>query len=311
MRRLIEDGCLRLRGEKTLTPALSQWERGNVGEVKDRPMRLPVICGVIERRILVNYRVDADVLARLLPEPFRPQLVSGYGVAGICLIRLGQVRPKRFPSWMGIASENAAHRVAVEWDESGELKRGVYVMRRDTNSRLNAVAGGRIFPGLHHHARFDVREAGQRYEIDVTSDDGEVEISVAGEVARESMSGSVFESLTEASAFFEAGSIGYSPAREAGRYEGLELRCRSWRVTPLEMQQVRSSVFDNEEMFPKGTAEFDCALLMRGVEHEWHERGCLDCGALGYASQNPGTRRRAAMCCGVEPAVRSEAGASG
>jgi hypothetical protein len=23
----------------------------------------------------------------------------------------------------------------------------------------------------------------------------------------------------------------------------------------------------------------DCALLMRGIEHEWHARGCLDCEA--------------------------------
>jgi hypothetical protein len=23
-------------------------------------------------------------------------------------------------------------------------------------------------------------------------------------------------------------------------------------------------------LFPKGSIEFDCALLMRGIEHEWH-----------------------------------------
>src|SRR5262245_9518459 len=101
-------------------------------------MRLPVICGVIERRMLVNYRVDADVLARFLPRPFRPQLVDGFGLAGICLIRLAEVRPRGLPKWVGVGSENAAHRAAVEWDEGGEVRRGVYVMRRDTNSRLNA-----------------------------------------------------------------------------------------------------------------------------------------------------------------------------
>ncbi len=35
-------------------------------------MRIPAIRGVIDRRILVNYRVDPSVLAGLLPEPFRP-----------------------------------------------------------------------------------------------------------------------------------------------------------------------------------------------------------------------------------------------
>ena len=46
-------------------------------------MRIPVIRGVIDRRILANYRVDPEVLAGLLPPPFRPQRVGRFGVAGI------------------------------------------------------------------------------------------------------------------------------------------------------------------------------------------------------------------------------------
>jgi hypothetical protein len=47
-------------------------------------MQIPVIRGVIDRRILVNFRVDPDVLARFLPAPFRPKLVNGAGMAGVC-----------------------------------------------------------------------------------------------------------------------------------------------------------------------------------------------------------------------------------
>ena len=121
-------------------------------------MKIPVIHGVIDRRILVNYRVDPAVLAPLLPPPLRPKVIRGIGMVGICLIRLRQVRPAFLPAWLGIASENAAHRSAVEWDDGGTVREGVYVRRRDTDSRLNALAGGRLFPGVHHHARFTVRE---------------------------------------------------------------------------------------------------------------------------------------------------------
>ena len=55
-------------------------------------MRIPVVRGVIDRRILVNYAVDPEVLARTLPAPFRPKLHRGLGLAGICLIRLRDVR---------------------------------------------------------------------------------------------------------------------------------------------------------------------------------------------------------------------------
>lgn len=109
-------------------------------------MKIPVIRGVIDRRILVNYRVTPDVISARLPPPFRPKLHRGWGVAGICLIRLRGVRPRWVPSWAGISSENAAHRIAVEWGDADRTLEGVYVARRDTSSRLNACAGGRLFP---------------------------------------------------------------------------------------------------------------------------------------------------------------------
>ncbi|MSQ93685.1 MAG: hypothetical protein EXR98_03920 [Gemmataceae bacterium] len=103
-------------------------------------MRIPVMRGVIDRRILVNYHVDPGVLAALVPPPFRPKLVGGLGMVGICLIRLKQVRPRFVPAFLGISSENAAHRTAVEWDDVGEpscvssrVREGVYIRRRDTS----------------------------------------------------------------------------------------------------------------------------------------------------------------------------------
>ena len=47
--------------------------------------------------------VDPDVLRRILPEPFRPKLVNGVGIAGVCLIRLKHVRPKFLPAVIGAA----------------------------------------------------------------------------------------------------------------------------------------------------------------------------------------------------------------
>jgi hypothetical protein len=135
-------------------------------------MKIPVIRGVIDRRVLVNYRVDPGVLAPLLPAPFRPKVVRGVGMVGICLTRLREVRPTFFPSWLGISSENAAHRAAVEWEEGGAVREGVYVRRRDTSSWINSLAGGRLFPGLHHHARFTVEERADHYHVALRSDDG-------------------------------------------------------------------------------------------------------------------------------------------
>ena len=142
-------------------------------------MRLPVISGVIERRLLLNFRVNLAVLERLLPEPFRPVLVGGAGMAGVCLIRLGRVRPSGLPGWLGIGSENAAHRIAVSWERGGERREGVYIPRRDTSSWLNVLAGGRLFPGMHHHARFRIAERGDRFDVAIESNDRLVRLALA------------------------------------------------------------------------------------------------------------------------------------
>jgi hypothetical protein len=238
-------------------------------------MRLPVITGTIERRILVNYRVDPGAIVPLVPPPFRPKVVRGWAVAGICLIRLGGMRPLHFPRWLGLASENKAHRVAVQWESPDGIKEGVYVRRRDTSSRLNCLAGGRLFPGVQHHARFRVRETASQFEVAIESDDRRTSMAVKAELAHEWPRGSIFDSLADASAFFQAGSLGYSPAADSSPFQAMELTCRNWRVEPLVVHDVRSSLFDDQWLFPPGSVEFDCALLMRGIEHQWRGRGDL------------------------------------
>lgn len=242
-------------------------------------MKIPVIRGVIDRRILVNYHVDPSVLAPLLPAPFRPKVTQGVGMVGICLIRLKQVRPNWMPAWLGISSENAAHRTAVEWDDQGMVREGVYVRRRDTSSRLNSLAGGRVFPGIHHHATFTVRETADHFEVAMRSDDGATSVSVRGRRADQLPASSVFHSLDEASAFFQAGSLGYSATHDPSRFQGLELQCFNWQVEPLEVEAVRSSFFEDVSLYPKGSIEFDCALLMRDIDHEWHGKSDLCCAA--------------------------------
>jgi hypothetical protein len=234
-------------------------------------MKLPSVEGIIRRRVLVNYRVVPAVLERLLPSTFRPKLHGEFAIAGICLIRLEQIRPKGLPTFLGASSENAAHRIAVLWeDEQGKTQEGVYVPRRDTNSRLNYLAGGRLFPGEQHAARFQVKDDGKEIDLTMRSDDGEVAVEVRGATAERVPDNSGFRTLEEASGFFEPGSLGYSATTKGARLDGMRLKTATWKVEPLDVKHVHSSYFADETKFPKGSVNFDCALIMRNIEHEWH-----------------------------------------
>lgn len=235
-------------------------------------MKIPIIKGVIGRRILLNYRIAPEVVQKVLPKNFRPKVVKGHAIGGICLIRLDHIRPKGLPAFTGISSENSAHRVAVEWeDENGKSLEGVFVPRRDTGSRLNHLAGGRIFPGVHHLSDFIVRDQDGNISIKVTEkgqDQPLVDLEV--EETNTFPETSVFSSINESSQFFENGCIGYSSRPNSCVMDGLKLEVTDWKVTALNVIRVSSTYYDDREVFPKGSIELDHALLMRDIPHLWH-----------------------------------------
>jgi len=233
-------------------------------------MQLPTIAGVIRRRLLLNFRVSPSVVARQLPAPFVPKLHNGSAMAGICLIRLEAIRPRGFPRGLGFSSENAAHRIAVQWPGDGGMQEGVFIPRRDTSSLINQLAGGRLFPGEHHAARFRVVESGNSVSLDMISTDGGTAVRVSADVSDRLPTGSIFASVEEASRFFEPGSLGYSLTRREGTLHGVVLRTKTWLVEPLAVKEVHSSYFSDDDKFPKGSITFDHGLIMRNIEHEWH-----------------------------------------
>lgn len=234
-------------------------------------MRFPVVQGLIRRRLLVNYRVDASIVGRLLPTSLRPKRQNGFAVAGICLIRLEDVRPRGLPRIAAVSSENAAHRIAVEWEDAeGTTHEGVYIARRDTGSRLNALGGGRLFPGEQRLARFDVEDDGTRVSLSVRSREGETVVDLGGHATDVWPADSCFASLAESSAFFAAGRVGYSVTHEPGRLDGMRLETEGWDVRSFAIERLRSSFFADETRFPPGSVVFDHALAMRDLRHEWH-----------------------------------------
>jgi len=72
----------------------------------------------------------------------------------------------------------------------------------------------------------------------------------------------------------------------------MELHSLNWTVSPLVIEEAQSCFFDDEQRFPPGSAELDCALLMRGIEHEWHSRPDLFLTADGASLT---TRRASAL----------------
>lgn len=232
-------------------------------------MELPVLNGLIDRRILVNYRVEPDIVRSLLPSNLEPLVINGYASAGICLLRLKNIGMKLSPSFLRITSENAAHRFLVKYTKGKEEFTGVYIPRRDTDSILNVLLAGKVFSWPHYSASFLVNEANGNYSVKMRSKDDHCMVRVEAQLADTFPSRSMFDSLNHASDCFHGCAVGISPSIEARTFKTIELRTQRWAVKPLHVSLLESSYFENKSLFPVGSIEFDNALLMEGIEHEW------------------------------------------
>ncbi len=157
------------------------------------------------------------------------------------------------------------------------MQTGVYISRRDSASVVNAAVGGRLFPGHHHRSDFSVCETDSSLAVAFVARDRSVSVDVDVDIdVADSFPGSVlFQSLEDASRFFKSGSAGFSPTRRADDVDGLELHASTWKIEPAVIRRARSSMFDDQSLFPSGSITFDSVFVMRNIEVEWHGLGSL------------------------------------
>lgn len=233
-------------------------------------MKPPPFKGIIDRRILINYKVENNVLRRLLPSPFSPRLINGYGIAGVCLIRRKQLKINSFPSWMSVNTETALYRIAVTWEQYGKQHTGSYVLRKETDSLMQIFANSRWSDDSQNWARFHVKEEKRSqqdvYEINCFSKDG-TSLAITANTALRFPQESVLKTLDTASCFFEDESHYISPKYQTSVFNCLSETTLNWKMSPLSVGALQSDFFENKQLFPKGSIYFDHALLMKNVRH--------------------------------------------
>jgi hypothetical protein len=253
------------------TPRSAGIEQGAFAHPRARRYLLPPFAATIERRLLVGYRLDPDVARTLLPASLRPHLVDGSAVAGFCAMRLGSVRPAFARTRLGWRGESAAHRIAVQWDDTDAdgraiVRSGVYVPIRHSAARFPTVIGGRVFPGVQRRAHFDITDTPARSRIAFSAPDvqGRIDVEVT-----DTWSSTLFATVDDASAFNRDGNVAWSPtraSRSGSALDCLSLHTDAWRVTPGRVLDAESSFFT---ALPAGSAVLDHALVMQGVPMRW------------------------------------------
>jgi hypothetical protein len=108
----------------------------------------------------------------------------------------------------------------------------------------------------------------------VVSGDSSVRLLVTARTAQ-AMTGELFSSVDQAFNFFRTAPLGFSPAQGPECFDGVRLVSERWDAEPATVSEMRSSLFDDEARFPRGTCTLDSALIMRDLDVRWASEGPL------------------------------------
>jgi len=150
---------------------------------------------------------------------------------------------------------------------------GDYLTSSEVSPIFGALVGRQrpeMWDALGRPPAFQVAEGNGCLGVSVLTENRRADVSFDSGYPGRWRGTPLFGDMDEASQFFERGDCGFSSRLRGGGLEGMWLRSLRWDMIPLFVRRVRTAFFEDPERFPRGSVEFDCALLMRGIPHDWH-----------------------------------------
>ena len=165
----------------------------------------------------------------------------------------------------------------MQWDSPGGVETGVFIPRRDTNSVINVLVGGRLFPGEHHRADFDVSESSEQIGVAFSARDGSAGVNVTVGIKDELRGSKLFPNVAEASAFFERGSVGYPPRTiRLSSTDSRSIRTHGELIRPKFLTRTHRSSPTYQRFrtdLPNSTAHWSC-VRSRSLGKRSHRFAC-------------------------------------
>lgn len=95
--------------------------------------------------VSLNYAVDPERLARLLPAPLEPEVFHGTAWVQVLMSSLRDMRPQGIVPLLGVCFYQASYRAAVRYrNANGDWRRGGYFVRSETNDPVMRRVGNAL-----------------------------------------------------------------------------------------------------------------------------------------------------------------------
>jgi hypothetical protein len=135
--------------------------------------------------------------------------------------------------------------------------------------------------GLHpseprHHARFSVDAADGQLRVRGDSLDHRMHLHFRAHVTSRAQRRSVFRSEEQVRQIIhqDLPQLEFPPGKPPTGRPSFHWRSR---IIPLAVHELKSSIFEDSWIFPRGVSEFDSAYWLRQEELVWNDAGLVTC----------------------------------
>lgn len=223
--------------------------------------------------ISINYAVEPDRLSAVLPAPLQPEIFKGTAWVQLLMSSLRDMRPQGLGSLFGVNFYQVSYRAAVTYrNAEGDLRRGGYFVRSDTNHAVMRAVGNTLVEfKFHEFGAADmlmVRDGEQlTVGIDAEVPSGRL-IGVFDTRPTEPPPDSVWSSLAELQRPLVECYDAYGVDADAGYLYTLTIDRDPWNARFVEPLELYSEYFDTGPL-GDGAARLDSVLHIPRCAYRW------------------------------------------
>ncbi len=246
---------------------------GPVWRLQRHPV--PMTCH-FEHCLVVTWALPAAVLEPLVPPGLTLDTYDGrWGFLVIALVQTRSLRPAFLPAWAGRDYALTGYRIFVRHrDQAGRTRRGLHILRSDTDKRSMKIAGNLLTHYRYRLADISIAETAGRLDVRIATPGAQAGLHVVACLSSEPAPlppSSPFHSQRDARRF--AGPLPWTFDHEPETNSIVMIRARrtEWDPQPTAVE-VKTCGFLDSPLLAAAGPRLASAFHVAGVDYGW-ERG--------------------------------------
>jgi len=209
------------------------------------------ISAFFRHSLVLTYAFPPEILQPLLPAGLVLDTYREHAFLAIALVQTENLRPTFLPAAIGCDFFLSGYRIFTRLAGGEQSKRGLRILRSDTDRRIMVRAGNLLTHYNYHLCEACLEESPREISWKIRTPNSEADLEVKALLAGEPASlphGSPFENMKDARRF--AGPLPYTFDYEeaTGSIIGIHAVRQSWDPKPVQVEVMHPTFFDREPL---------------------------------------------------------------